>query len=381
MRIAIVTETWPPEINGVALTVQALAVGLVAQGHAVEVIRPRVKADNDPDLSSRVCNEVAVPGARVPRYPMLRFGLPAGRLLLRRWQAEKPDVLYAATEGPLGWSALAIARKLGIPVSSGFHTRFDDFADHYGLGLIAPAVLSYLRRFHNRAQVTLVPTAELAAVLERNGFHNVRVLRRAVDVELFHPMRRDRSLRAAWGVGTADPVLLQVGRIAPEKNLALAVKAFRAIQRRQPQARLVMVGDGPDRGALAAQNPDVVFTGALRGDDLARCYASADVFLFPSLTETFGNVTLEAMASGLAVVAFDYAAAREMIVDASSGVLVPFGDADAFVSAALALACDIGCRARMRACARAVAESVSSPHQASACFAQLLASLMLREAA
>ncbi|MGA8277605.1 MAG: glycosyltransferase family 1 protein [Rhodanobacteraceae bacterium] len=381
MRIAIVTETWPPEINGVALTVQALALGLVAQGHSVEVIRPRVQADLVRDHPARVCNEIPVPGARVPRYPMLRFGLPAGRLLQRRWQSATPDVLYVATEGPLGWSALAIARKFGIPVSSGFHTRFDDFAGHYGLGLLAPAVLSYLRRFHNRAQATLVPTAELAALLEHGGFQNVRVLRRAVDVELFHPLRRDSSLRASWGVGATDPVVLQVGRIAPEKNLALAVRAFRAIQRRQPRARLVMVGDGPDRAALAAQNPDVVFAGTLRGEDLARCYASADVFLFPSLTETFGNVTLEAMASGLAVIAFDYAAAREMIVDASCGVRVPFGDADAFVAAALALACDAGCRARMRSCARAAAESMSSPQQVSACFAELLESLMLREAA
>ncbi|MGA9421404.1 MAG: glycosyltransferase family 1 protein, partial [Rhodanobacteraceae bacterium] len=286
MRIAIVTETWPPEINGVALTVQALALGLTAQGHSVEVIRPRVQADLVRSDCSRVCNEIPVPGARVPRYPMLRFGLPAGRLLQRRGQSARPDVLYAATEGPLGWSALTVARKLGIPVSSGFHSRFDDFAGHYGLGLLAPAVLSYLRHFHNRAQVTLGPTAELAELLEHSGFRNVRVLRRAVDVELFHPARRDPSLRAAWGVGATDPVVLQVGRIAPEKNLALALRAFRAIRLRQPRARLVMVGDGPDRAALAAQNPDVVFAGTLRGEDLARCYASADVFLFPSLTET-----------------------------------------------------------------------------------------------
>ena len=133
MRIAIVTETWPPEINGVALTVQSLAQGLAALGHSIEVVRPR--QDDDAAAAIEGFDHLPMPGAALPRYPGLRFGLPAHRRLHRRWSSERPDVLYIATEGPLGLTALGAARRLGIPVSSGFHTRFDDYARHYGLRL------------------------------------------------------------------------------------------------------------------------------------------------------------------------------------------------------------------------------------------------------
>jgi len=337
MRVAIVTETWPPEINGVALTVQALARGLSALGHEVELVRPRQESD-PADAAPGEIEEVLLRGAALPRYRSLRFGLPAQRILHRRWSLRRPDVLYIATEGPLGHSALSASRRLGIPACTGFHTRFDDFARHYGLGLLTPAVFAWLRRFHNRASATLVPTVELADFLGRNGFHSVRLLRRAVDTELFDPGRRDDALRAEWGLAPDDLAIVHVGRIAAEKNLDLAVRAFHAIRRREPRARFIVVGDGPARAPLAAQHPDILFAGIRRGGDLARHYACGDLFLFPSLTETFGNVTLEALASGVPVVAFDYGAAHEHIHDAQAGARVSRGDDDAFIAAALALA-------------------------------------------
>ncbi|MEO7433726.1 MAG: glycosyltransferase family 1 protein [Dokdonella sp.] len=384
MRVAIVTETWPPEINGVALTVQSLARGLAALGHTVELVRP-AQTREEPEQSDPTFEQVLLPGASLPRYPGLRFGLPARHALQRRWSARRPDVLYIATEGPLGLTALGAGRRLGIPACTGFHTRFDDFARHYGVGFLTPIVFAYLRRFHNRASATLVPTTELVAFLRAQHFTNVQMLRRGVDGELFHPDRRDEALRCEWGLLPNDLAVIHVGRIAPEKNLELAIDAFRAIKSAQPTARMVFVGDGPSRAALAGQNPDIVFTGAKRGDDLARHYASADLFLFPSLTETFGNVTLEALASGVRVVAFDYGAARAHLNDPHAGSRVAMADHQAFVVAALAMATNIAQEsADMKRVSRSsTRDAVADLDSAgvAAHFADLLADLSLRRAA
>lgn len=367
MRISIVTETWPPEINGVALTAQCLARGLQTLGHTVEVVRPR---QGNGAIGVGELPTLLLPGAALPRYPGLRFGLPAQRRLYEHWSRQRPDALYVATEGPLGLTALGAAARLGIPVSTGFHTRFDDFVRHYGLGALTPLVFSYLRRFHNRADVTLVPTRELASFLTARGFRNVQVLRRAVDTTRFHPGKRSEALRTRWGLAPGQLAVLHVGRLAPEKNLDLVLAAYRTIQQRTADARLIVVGDGPARAALAAANPDVVFAGMRRGEELAHHYAAGDLFLFPSLTETFGNVTLEAMASGVPVVAFDYGAAREHM-PAGCGWRVPFGDSDAFIAAAAAAAVSPALRTEQRAAARAATEGLD-PTGVSASLARLL---------
>lgn len=328
MRITFVTETWTPQVNGVALTVHTLAEGMAARDRdfQVEVIRPGPTGrDGSMDL-------VAARGVAMPRYPGVQFGLPAGTALRRRWNAQRPQAVYIATEGPLGGSAMRTANALGIPVLSGFHTRFHDYAAHYGVCLLAPLVRTHLLGFHRRAQVTLVPTSALQAELMDAGISHVQKLRRGVDTRLFTPHRRDPALRKRWGVHEDAPVMLCVGRIAAEKNLGLALQAFRALQARLPAARMVLVGDGPRREALAAAYPDALFVGTRHGEELAAHYASADLLLFPSLSETFGNVVLEAMASGLPVVAFDRAAAQEHLVHGVSGLLVPATDARGFIT-------------------------------------------------
>lgn len=335
MRIGIVSETYPPEINGVALTVHSLAAGLAAHGHSVDLIRPRqlTSFDDEPGIDT-----LEVRGAALPRYPGLRFGLPAGRHLRQRWNRQRPDAIYVATEGPLGWSAVRAAKSMGIPVATGFHTRFDTYADHYGVGFLTPMVRNYLRNFHNRASATLVPTDALANELTALGVSTARLLRRAVDTQLFNPEYRDASLRASWQVDETTPVVLYVGRIAAEKNLDLAVRSFRAIQQHVPQARYVWVGDGPAREALQRNHPDFIFAGMLRGEALARHYASADMFVFPSLSETFGNVILEALAAGLPVVAYEEGAAREHLFTGVNGHCIASGDETAFIEAAATLA-------------------------------------------
>ncbi|HEX4986912.1 MAG TPA: glycosyltransferase family 1 protein [Burkholderiales bacterium] len=299
LRIALVTETYPPEINGVAMTLQRLVAALVLRGHTVQLIRPR-QGSIDRARSDDGLSEVLLPSVGIPGYAGLRAGLPAGRRLAAAWNARPPNVVHVATEGPLGWSAMAAAGDLGLPVTSSFHTNFHSYSAHYGLGFMRRPIRAYLRRFHNRAAATLVPTEALREELDRCGFLNLHVVARGVDTQLYTPSRRDPQLRHAWGADESTTVALYVGRMAPEKNLPLIMHAYAAMRARDSRTRLVMVGDGPSRRAIAAGNPGVVFAGSRTGEDLAAHYASADVFLFPSVTETFGNVTLEAMASGLA---------------------------------------------------------------------------------
>ncbi|MFC3551186.1 glycosyltransferase family 4 protein [Lysobacter cavernae] len=369
MRYAIVTETYPPEINGVALTVQGLEQGLRARGHEVTLVRPR-----QADETRGSGHEILVRSAPLPRYPGLRLGLPATRRLTAAWHDAPPDAIYVATEGPLGWSALRAARRLRIPVATGFHTRFDEYMRDYGVAFLAQTALRWMRRFHNGADATLVPTRELADFLEAQGFDGVVCLPRAVDTVLFDPGKRDATLRREWGLDEADVAAIYVGRIAPEKNLDLAVRAFRELRKTRPQARFVWVGDGPAREKLQRDNPDFIFCGVQRGEALARHFASGDLFVFPSLSETFGNVTLEALASGVPTVAFDYGAAREYLRDGVHGAALAESDEAGFIQSCVRIGGDDLTRQAMRMATRQ-AVSALRPDQVAADFDALLQNL------
>lgn len=369
MHIVFVTETWPPQVNGVALTVRTLALGLAARGHRVEVVRPGPD-DNDGNVEL-----LSARSAPLPRYPGLQVGLPQGGEFRRHWRERRPDAIYIATEGLLGISAMHSANALGIPAVTGFHTRFHDYAAYYGVRFLAPLVRSRLLQFHRRAQMTLVSTRALVQELTDADIPHVRKLRRGVDTGLFTPARRKSALRSSWGVADEVPVMLYVGRIAAEKNLLLALEAFLALQARIPATRMVMVGDGPQRNALAHAYPDVVFAGTKLDEELATYYASADVFLFPSLTETFGNVVLEAMASGLAVVAFDRAAAEEHIANGISGLVVPAVDARGFITSAYELGLHVETRRMLGLNARIAAQQCA-PEAVVADFDKLLHALV-----
>jgi glycosyltransferase involved in cell wall biosynthesis len=358
LRIAVVSETYPPEVNGVARTIGVMVEGLRARGHAIQLVRPR-QGDADTALAVPGLETVLKRGIPLPRYQELRMGLPAKRGLLNAWRARPPNVVQVVTEGPLGASAVAAARKLGLPVVSEFHTNFHTYSTHYGFGLISGLIAGYLRRLHNRAHCTLVPTDEMKALLAAAGYRDLAVVGRGIDSSLFNPARRSAGLRASWGAGEHETVALHVGRLAPEKNLRLFVESVRAMQAVDSKLRVVVVGDGPEAAALRAANRDFVFAGMRAGAELAEHYASADAFLFPSLTETFGNVVTEAMASGLAVVAFDYAAARQYIRHRETGMLAPPAAADPFVASAQELAADSQLRERVRAGAGAVARELT----------------------
>jgi len=358
VKIALVTETFPPEINGVAMTFGTLARELGRRRHAVTVFRP-----NRPDLANRLADpdfvEVALPGLPIPGYPLLRLGLPAGGTLRRRWRADRPDVVHVATEGPLGMSAISAARTLRIPVTSSFHTNFHAYTRHYGVAPLHRLALAWLRRVHNRTRRTFAPTADLCTELAGLGFANLAVLSRGVDTGQFRPARRSNALREAWGVTESDTVLLHAGRLAPEKNYPLLFRAHAAARAANSRCRSIIVGDGPLRPRLQREHPEALFTGFLPREELARHYASADVYVHASTTETYGNVLTEAMASGLAAVGFDYAAARLFLRSGENGLAVPLGDPEALVRAAARLAADRLFQRRLGAAAALAMEAQS----------------------
>lgn len=355
-RLAVVTETYPPEVNGVAMSMARVVDGLNRRNHDVQLIRPRQPARMGMQPTGKPeIDEVLTKGLPVPLYPNLRMGVPSKRSLVKLWSLRRPDVVHIATEGPLGWSALQAAQHLSLPVTSDYRTNFHAYGKHYRLGLLSKPIMGYLRKFHNRCDATMVPTEAMRVLLAERGFERLSVVGRGVDTQRFDPARRNAAMRASWGAASDDLVMGYVGRLAPEKNLGVVLAAFEAVKRLQPRARLVFVGDGPMRAELAARVPDAVFAGQRGGDDLAAHYAGLDLFLFASLTETFGNVTTEAMASGCAVVAFESAAAGELIRSGVNGWLAGPGKEDAFVAAAGVAAMDANARRVVAGAARATA--------------------------
>jgi len=322
MRIAVVTETWPPEVNGVALTLSRLVQELRSRQHTIQLIRPRQNLLDTESSHEEGWTELLLRGMPIPRYPDLKLGFPSKKSLIHAWTVKRPDVVHIATEGPLGWSALQAAKVLRLPVSSDFRTNFQSYSKHYGVGWLQKPILAYLRKFHNRTQCTMVPTQAIREQLHGMGFQNLHTIGRGVNTALFNPQKRSADLRAQWHADDDTLVLLSVGRLAAEKNLELTVKTYNALLQRNRKVRLVFCGDGPYRHKLQADCPDAIFMGMATHPELALAYASADLFLFTSLTETFGNVTLEALASGTPVLAFDCAAAKEVISDGHNGWLV-----------------------------------------------------------
>ena len=326
VRIAIVTDTYRPDINGVAMTL----------GRFVEELRKRkhlVYVSHTGDTKGK--GESLMKSVPLPGYREVRVGLPGKGKLSRRWIKKQPDVVYVATESPLGISAIKAANKLGIPVVAGFHTNFHHYMQDYRMGRMRHSAMAYLRRVHALADCTVVPSTDVRSMLAGEGFTDVRVIGRGVDTGLFCPSKRCAELRQSWGARPGTKVVMVVGRVAAEKNLSLAMRAFNEMQTRVPDLLCVVVGDGPLRETLSHQYRNVQFAGLRTGDDLARHYASADIILFPSESETFGNVLLEGMASGAAVVAYDYAAARQHVINGKNGLLAPKGDEQVFIEKAI----------------------------------------------
>lgn len=327
MRLLIVSDTFTPDINGVARTLRQLSLGLIARGHHVEVVTTCGEVPGEAGPHRRVVSSIPFPG-----YSTLRIGFASLAWFASLFRELRTEILYVATETPLGIAAIWAAARAGIPVVSGFHTNFHTYLRDYHLTGLQPAAEALLRSVHNQTARTLAPSKQTAQMLRAMGLANVSVLGRGVDTSLFRPDAVDSELRASWGAREGTPVALHVGRIAAEKNLALLEQSFAAFLDAQPEGRCVVVGDGPMAESLRTRHPNWIFAGMRSGQDLARHFASGDIFVFPSTSETFGNVVIEAMASGLLTVAYDYAAANEHIHHGEHGLVAPLGDEAAFVS-------------------------------------------------
>lgn len=320
LKVALVSETYFPQINGVSRTLERLVEHLRAEGHRVHLFIPDY-GEGCPEQRDGL--EVSAFNSwRLPNYPEIHLPVVRPATLCRHLQRAAPDLMHVATEGPLGWAALRAARRLKIPVVSSYHTNFAQYLDSYRLKAAEGLAWRYLRWFHNRTGATFCPTPSIRKMLEDRGFSSVRVWSRGVDSQAFHPDGRCPGMRRSWGFADDEVVFLYCGRLAVEKNLALLMEAFALLE--SPRARLLIIGDGPLMATLKADgDPRVVFAGYRQGEELARLYACADVMAFPSLSETFGNVILEAMASGLPVIGFDVPGPKDIIQNGLTGELLP----------------------------------------------------------
>lgn len=379
LKLTIVTETFPPEVNGVAMTFGHIARELGRRGHEVTVWRP--DRPDAPIGSNPNYQEVPVPGVPIPGYPLLRLGLPAWSRFRKHWQTRRPDLVHVVTEGPLGASAITAARAAGLPVTSSFHTNFHAYTHDYGFGPMRRLALGWLRRVHNRTRRTFAPTAELCDELGALGFRDMAVLSRGIDTTHFHPARRSAELRRAWGVEGDDPVVIHVGRMAAEKNYGLLFKIYDAMRAANPWLKFVLAGEGPLKARLMREHPECIFAGFYSREEIGRYYASADIYIHASVTETFGNVLTEAMASGLAVAGFNYAAARLFVQDGANGLAVPLGHPEALLAAAVRLATDAGLRRRLGLAARAATAAQSWEHVIARFEADLLGVVAAHKAA
>ena len=340
LRLALFTDTYAPQVNGVARTLERLVAAVEARGGAV-----RVFTVHDPDAPS-AADVGRFPSRAFWAYPQLRLAWPRQRVVRAELAAYAPTIVHAATEFGVGLAGRRAARELGIPFVSSYHTSFAAYAEHYGLGALARPGWHFMRWFHNGGLRTYCPTQAIVDEVNARGFERTAVWSRGVDSARFSPAYRSEALRARLGVAEDTLVLSYVGRLAAEKGLNVALDALALVEQARPgRVRFLVVGDGPYEQELQARAPrGTVLTGKLEGTALSEAFASGDVFLFPSTTDTFGNVMLEAMASGLPVIGADVGPTREQLRSGGGWLAAP-GDAAAFAGVIIALIDD---RSRVR---------------------------------
>jgi glycosyltransferase involved in cell wall biosynthesis len=341
MRVAIFSEVYWPMVSGVGVTLRRLADSLMRRGHAVRVYSASY---NLPDSGDRpeVCRSASRPFFL---YPDVQWAFPRHRALMEDVQRFRPDVIHLATEFAMGYAGSRVARQLGIPMVASAHTDYEQYASRYRVDWAIRAGWRYLRWFYSQADMVLCPTRIYEQHLHSRGVTHTGIWSRGVDAHLFHPEYRSNAYRAALGARHGDPVITYIGRLAREKNLELLLDAWTSIRSRYPSARLVLVGQGPLEEEIAGRGlAGVHLTGLLTGRDLAEAYASADLFAFPSVTETFGNVLLEAMASGLPTVVAAAGGVLEFVRHGRNSWLVEPNSADAMADGVARLLDDIPLR-------------------------------------
>jgi phosphatidylinositol alpha 1,6-mannosyltransferase len=349
MRVAIITESFPPDVNGVSHSVVRTVEHLLARGHEPLVVAPtarrRASATGTPDVPV-----VRIPSVGLPGYPGFRLGLPLPAVAAAL-TAHNPDVVQLASPFTLGAHGAFVAARLGIPSVAIYQTDVPGFAGFYRVGggrLGRAGAWRWLRAVHGRAARTLAPSSACRDDLTAHGIPDVHLWPRGVDSVRFHPDRRSTSLRAGWQAGTDAVVIGYIGRLAPEKRVELL-----APLNRLPGVRVVVVGDGPSAASLRQLMPGAVFTGELTGDALAEAFASLDVFVHTGPHETFCQTVQEAMASGVPVVAPAAGGPLDLVRPGRTGLLAAPGDAGAIAEAVATLVADKSLRLAYGAAGRA----------------------------
>jgi glycosyltransferase involved in cell wall biosynthesis len=350
LRVALITGSYNYIKDGVALTLNRL-VGYL-EGHGVDVL---VFAPTAPTPAfAHAGTVVSVPSVALPARPEYRLALGMPRAARQRLKEFHPDIIHIAVPDFLGYRALSLARQWNIPVVASYHTRYETYLKHYWyLAVLTGLVKRYLRRFYAACREVYVPSLSMVETLRADGLKdNFRLWPRGIDTARFNPAKRSPEWRARHGIGVSELVILHVSRLVREKRIDVIAGTARRLQALGIAYRFVIVGDGPERAALERALPHAIFTGFLDGEDLAAAYASSDIFLFPSETESFGNVTLEAMASGLPCVCADATGSQSLVAVGVTGLLARPGCVEQFAEKIATLAADRGLRRRMGAHAR-----------------------------
>ena len=320
LRISLATETYFPQVNGVSRTLDHLVRHCSEQGDRVQLLLPSYDQNSvklPPQVEKREWVSLALPFYKEVVLPMVSVSM-----VERALSDFCPELVHIATEGPLGWATLRAAKRLRLPVVSSYHTNFPHYLQTYKASFLESLCWRYLRWFHNNTLATLCPSNSTRQLIETKGFNNVGLWSRGVDSYRFNPGKRDYEIRKSLGVGPDDILLSYAGRLANEKNLEMLFDAWQELAE-VDNCHLLLIGDGPLRTRLQAkQLPRVIFAGYRYGEELATMYASSDLFVFPSLSETFGNVVLEAMASGLPVIAYNVQGPKDIVKERYTGLLV-----------------------------------------------------------
>ena len=353
MRIALFTGAYNHIADGVSLTLNRLVAFLEREGATVQVYAPTIP---DPPLRHSG-TLVPVPSISAPGRPEYRISLGLSREAIDTLTEFQPHLFHIATPDLLGLAALRRARRARKPIVASYHTHFASYLSYYRLGLLEGATWRYLRWFYRQCRQIYVPTASMIEVLRIHGIdRNLLLWPRGVESDLFNPSKRSAEWRAARGIGESEVVIAYVSRLVTEKGLDVVIDVLKGLDSRGVKHRSVFVGDGPERARLEAALPGSIFEGHATGEALATAYASSDIFLFPSDTETFGNVTLEALASGLPAVVADATGSNALVTDGVNGFLAPPRDSSAFLERVEKLLIDQSLRERMSAAACASAE-------------------------
>lgn len=344
LRIALFTGNYNHIKDGVSLTLNRLVGYLEENGVKVLVFGPSIK---EPALKHNG-TLVEVPSVAAPGREEYRISLFLPEVHKLELESFDPHLIHIATPDILGFAALRYALRHNIPLVASYHTHFQSYLEYYGVAFLEPLLMKYLKWFYSKCHSVFVPTESMIEVLQRHGFDaNFRIWARGVDTSLFNPKKRDMEFRRGLGIGDDETVVCYVSRLAWEKGLRSLIDTGKLVLEKDKRVRVLIAGDGPAMAEMKNEFPEAIYTGFVFGEDLAKVYASSDVFFFPSITETFGNVVLEAMASGLPAVVADATGSKSLVVDGVTGLISDPRNPEDFANNILKIAGDAELRQKM----------------------------------